>query len=153
MKVLAVRCSNSDLAYAVIEGTKQSPAAADSRVIGFPKGYAECALFHWFHQEIMGLINNHNPDSLAVKAAEPMVKRSRALETRLRVEGIALMSAAEAGCAAAFRKVKSTMAKDLGMKGKARYLDTKLDTGPIADFDSYSSKQQEAILVGWSCLE
>lgn len=153
MKVLAVRCSNSDLAYAIIEGTKQSPAVADSRVIGFPKGYAEHALFHWFHQEIMGLINQHNPDALAVKAAEPMVKRSGALETRLRVEGIALMSAAEAGCAAAIRKVKSTMAKDLGVKGKGKYLETKLDTGPIAGFDSYSSKQQEAILMGWSCLE
>ena len=101
----------------------------------------------------MELITSHTPDGVAVKAAEPMVKRSGALETRIRVEGIALMSAAEAGCSLARRKVKSTIAKDLGMKGKGKYLETRLDTSPIIDFDSYNSKQQEAILVGWSCLE
>ena len=153
MRVLAVRCSNTDFAHAIIEGTKSSPIVVESDVIGFPKGYDEHMLFHWFHQEILGLLNNHSPDSVAVKAAEPMVKRSGALETRIRVEGIALMSAAEVGCSAAHRKVKATIAKDLGMKGKGKYLDTKLDTSPVPNFDSYKTKQQEAILVGWSCLE
>ncbi len=153
MKILAVRCSSSDFAHATIEGSQQSPTVIESAVIGFPKGYGEHALFHWFHQEIKGLIDNHGPDGVAVKAAEPMVKRSGTLETRIRVEGIALMSAAEAGCTTACRKVKSTIAKDLGMKGKGKYLETKLDTSPIANFDSYNTKQQEAILVGWSCLE
>ncbi len=153
MRILAVRCSNTDFAYAVIEGSKQSPIVIDSNLTGFPKGYDEPALFHWFHQEIMGLIGKHHPAGVAVKAAESMVKRSGSLETRIRVEGIALMSAAEAGCDTARRKIKSTIAKDLGMKGKGKYLETKLDTSPIADFDSYNAKKQEAILVGWSCLE
>lgn len=153
MRLLAVRCSNTDFAYAVIEGTKQSPTVVESDLTGYPKGSEEHVLFHWFHQEIMGLIGNHSPDGVAVKAAETMVKRTRSLEIRIRVEGIALMSAAEAGCDTAHRKVKSTIAKDLGMKGKGKYLETKLDTSPIADFDSYNTKQQEAILVGWSCLE
>jgi len=153
MKIIAVRCSNADFAYVVIEGTKESPIVVESDVTGFPKGYDEPALFHWFHQEIIGLIGKHTPTAVAVKSAEPMVKRSGSLETRIRVEGITLMSAAEAGCDTACRKVKSTIAKDLGMKGKGKYLETKLDTSRVADFDSYSSKQQEALLVGWSCLE
>ena len=153
MKILAVRCSNTDFAYAVIEGTQQSPTVAESAVTGYPKGYEEHALFHWFHQEIMGLLYHHSPDAVAVKTAETMVKRSGSLETRIRVEGIAIMSAAEAGCARACRKVKSTIAKDLGMKGKGKYLETQLDTSTVTDFDSYNTKQQEAILVGWSCLE
>lgn len=153
MKILAVRCSNTDFAHAIIEGTRRSPTVVQSTVTGYPKGYEEHSLFHWFHQEILGLLNDHRPDALAVKTAETMVKRSSSLETRIRVEGIALMSAAEVGCASTYRKVKSTIAKDLGLKGKGKYLETELDTSPIADFDSYNLKQQEAILVGWSCLE
>ncbi|WMI72118.1 hypothetical protein RBH88_03190 [Aminobacterium sp. MB27-C1] len=153
MKILAIRCSNCDFAYAIVEGSKGSPTVIDSEVVGYPKGYDEHVLFHWFHQEIMELINHYSPDGVAVKAAEPMVKRSGILETRIRIEGIALMSGAEAGCSIACRKVKSTIAKDLGMKGKGKYLETKLITSPIAGFDSYNTKRQEAILVGWSCLK
>lgn len=153
MKVLALRCSNTDFAHVVIEGTRKAPAIVTSGATRFPKGYDEHEIFRWFHQEIADLLNSHRPDGLAVKAAESMVKRSAALEARLRVEGIALMSAAESGCQIAQRKVRSTIAKDLGLKGKSRYLETKLDTSPILDFDSYNSKIQEAILVGWSCLD
>jgi len=153
MKILAVRCSNTDFAYALIEGSKQSPTIVECDLTVYPKGYEEHSLFHWFHQEIIGLLGRYSPDTLAVKAAETMVKRSGSLETRIRIEGIALMSAAEVGCTSAHRKVKSTIAKDLGMKGKGKYLETKLDTSPIINFDSYNTKQQESILVGWSCLE
>lgn len=153
MKILAVRCSNTDFTYVVMKGSKALPIVVDSDMTGFPKGYNEPALFHWFHQEIMGLIGKYSPTGVAVKATEPSVRRSSSLETRIRVEGITLMSAAEAGCDIACRKVKSTIAKDLGMKGKGRYLETKLDTSCVTDFDSYKTKQQEAILVGWSCLE
>ena len=153
MRILANRCSNTDFAYAVIEGAKNSPTIVYVDIIGFPKGYDEPGLFHWFHQEIIGLIDQYQPDGVAIKAAEPMVKRSGSLEIRMRVEGIALMSAAEKGCKIACRKVKSTIAKDLGMKGKGKYLETKLETSQIANYDSYHSKEKEAILVGWSCLE
>ena len=50
-------------------------------------------------------------------------------------------------------KVKSTIAKDLGLKGKGKYLDTKLDTSCIDNFDKFPKKEQEAILVAWSCLD
>ena len=52
MRILAVRCSNTDFAYTVIKGPKQSPIVIDSDVIGFPKGYDEPALFRaeFFHE-------------------------------------------------------------------------------------------------------
>lgn len=153
MKVLAVRCSNTDFAYAVVEGTMDMPALLLCDETSYPNGYKEHSLFHWFHQEITELLDTHSPDGLAVKAAETMVKRSGALDLRIRIEGIALMAAAEVGCSLACRKVKSTIAKDLGMKGKSKYLETNLDKSVIPRFDSYNTKQQEAILVAWSCLE
>ena len=50
------------------------------------------------------------------------------------------------------KKVKATIAKDLGLKGKARYLST-LDTSSIPNYSSYSEKMREAVLVGRSELE
>jgi hypothetical protein len=153
MKILAVRCSNTDFAHALLEGTQDNPTLSCSGITAFPKGYDEHSLLYWFYQEIGGILTNYRPDGLAVKAAETMVKRSVVLELRIRIEGVALMAAAEAGCANVCRKVKSTIAKDLGMKGKAKYLETQLDTSAIADFDSLKVKEQEAVLAGWSCLE
>jgi hypothetical protein len=48
--------------------------------------------------------------------------------------------------------MSSTISKDLGLKGKGKYLKTKLDTSPIKDFENYAQKVQEAILVAWSCI-
>lgn len=153
MKTIALRCSNSDFAYVVLDGNQDSPSIEHCAKIPFPKGYAEHSLLYWFYQEISEIVKSHSPDQLVVKAAESMVKRSNSLELRMRIEGIALMVAAEVGCSNAYRKVKSTIAKDLGMKGKGKYLETKLDTSIIPNFDSYKGKEQEAILAGWSCLE
>ncbi len=152
MKVLAVRCSNTDFAYAIVDGTLRRPNLLECNLTTYPNGYEEHSLLLWFHQEITELFDTHNPDQLAVKAPETNVIRSNALDLRIRIEGIALMSAAKVGCSQACRKVKSTMAKGLGIKGKARYLAT-FDTSAITDFNSFSTKEQEAILVGWSCLE
>ena len=153
MKTIALRCSNSDFAYVVLDGTQEKPSIEQCANTAFPKGYEEHSLLYWFYQEITEIMQTHSPDQLVIKAAETMVKRSNSLELRMRIEGIALMVAAEVGCASACRKVKSTIAKDLGMKGKGKYLETKLDTTIISSFDSYKAKQQEAILAGWSCLD
>ena len=153
MKVIALRCSSSDFSYAVLTGSQISPTLITSHSIPFPKGYKEFSLLYWFYQEIAGLISTHTPDILVVKATEPMVKRSNSLENRIRIEGIALMAAAKAGCSLACRKVKTTIAKDLGLKGKGKYLQTHLDTSLISEFASYREKNQESILAGWSCLK
>ena len=153
MKILGIRCSNTDFAYVIIEGMKNTPEIVTCDLIDYPKGYKEHLLFHWFHQEITEILKAHTPDALVVKAAETMVRRSNPLETRIRMEGITLMTAGEAGLAAAHRKVKSTIAKDLGLKGKGKYLETELDTSLVLSFDSYDTKRREAILAAWSCLE
>jgi Holliday junction resolvasome RuvABC endonuclease subunit len=152
MKIVGIRCSNTDFSCAVLEGTQTAPQLLSCTSTSFPKGYEEHSLLHWFYQEISGVLSTSSPDGIAVKAAETMVKRSTSLELRIRIEGIALMAAAQAGCSVAPRKVKSTIAKDLGMKGKAKYLETQFDSSAIAGFDDYKEKEQEAILVAWSSL-
>ncbi len=152
MKIVGIRCSNTDFAWAILEGTQDVPQLMSCRLTSYPKGYDEHFLLHWFYQEISGILSANTLDGIAIKGAETMVKRSSALELRIRIEGIALMAAAEVGCSLASRKVKPSIAKDLGMKGKAKYLETQFDSSAIAGFEDFKAKEQEAILVAWSSL-
>jgi len=152
MKTFSIRCSNTDFTYAVIDGDKSSPKVLEQAKVNFPKNFSEGEKLHWFNQEINTLIQQHSPESVVLKGAEPLAKRSKSLDERLHVESVVIMTAGANGIKNCTKKVKSTIAKDLGLKGKGKYLQTKLDTSVIDDFDSYNTKAQEAILAGWSSL-
>jgi hypothetical protein len=85
-----------------------------------------------------------------MKAHEGPVGKKSPFESRVEHEAMVLLAAANRDIRVS-KKAKSTMAKDLGHKGRARYL-AKLDTSPIESFDSYSAKIQEAIFAAWSGL-
>lgn len=152
MKVMGVRCSNSDYAYCILSGSRESPVVEETKKVSFPKGYNEAEVLQWLHQEMRAVFSKHKCNAIGIKKAETNVVRSNALETRIQSDAIVSLAAAEAGCLAIFRKVKSTIAKDLGLKGKGKYLETKLDASAIAGFHGYSREIKEAILVGWSCM-
>jgi hypothetical protein len=135
-----------------LSGDRDSPTVEETNRIPFPKDYSEPELLNWFYQEITALFQRSNVDGVGIKRAEGTVKRSNALETRIQCGGIISLVAAQAGCCNVYRKMGSTIAKDLGLKGKGKYLKTKLDTSAIADFEDYPVKAQEAILVAWSCM-
>lgn len=152
MAVYGIRFSNSDFSFCILTGHSDAPTVAESGRVAFPTGYSEPELLKWLHQEITALLQRQACDALAIKKAEGTVKRSNALETRVQAGAIASLVAAQIGCTKVHRKMSSTVAKDLGLKGKGKYLKTKLDTSVIADFDSYPAKTQEAILVAWSAM-
>jgi hypothetical protein len=152
MTVMGVRCSNSDYTYCILSGTHDTPVVEATAQVSFPKDYSEPELLKWLHQEMSTAFTKHKCDAVGIKKPEATVQRSNALEARIQNDAIVSLAAAEAGCLSVYRKVKATIAKGLGLKGKGKYLETKLDTTAITGFDRYSSKIQEAILVGWSCM-
>lgn len=152
MKVLGMRCSNSDFTFAIIDGDKKNPEIVVATKRAFPKNFSEGERLHWFHQELTAIFADNKPDVITLKGPEPSVKRSNALDSRLHNEAIVFLVATANGIAPVSKKVSSTIAKDLGLKGKGSYLKTKLDTSPVDNFDSYSDKEQEAILAGWSSM-
>jgi Holliday junction resolvasome RuvABC endonuclease subunit len=152
MAVYGIRFSNTDFSFCILTGDGDAPTVHDSGRVAFPKGYSEPELLKWLHQEIAALLQRQPCDAMAIKRAEGTVKRSNALETRVQAGAIGSLAAAQMGCNRVYRKMNSTIAKDLGLKGKGNYLKTKLDTSVIEDFDSYPAKTQEAILVAWSCM-
>lgn len=152
MLALGIRCSNKDYSCCILSGTRDNPLIESNHHVSFPTGYSESDALRWFHQEMEAIFGTASIDLVGIKRAETMVKRSNSLEQRIQNEAIVSLVAAQKGCTGVSKKVNSTIAKDLGLKGKGKYLKTKLDTSAFPDFDSYPDKMKEAILVAWSCM-
>jgi hypothetical protein len=152
MTTVGFRCSNKDYTYALIEGTKEKPSITVCDTIAFPVGYSKPQSLSWFIKEIKDIIENHEINGIAIKADEGMAGRSSAYETRVEHEAMIYLACADSGIKSVLKKRKNTIAKDLGLKGKGKYLNTKLDVSVIPNYADYSDKQKDAILVGWSML-
>lgn len=152
MRILGVRCSPKEFSYCVIEGSKASPLIVHTQEISFPLAYVKPLSLKWLMQEVDDLIKKHTINSLAIKASEGTASRDKSFIERVEYETIFILTGALQGLKPIVKKVKATIAKDLGLKGKARYLST-IDTSSIPNYSTYSDKMKEAILVGWSELQ
>jgi hypothetical protein len=152
MKVLGLRCSNSDFSCAFLDGDKENPKIIQTIRLSFPSNFSESERLHWFYQELDSLIKESNLEAISIRSPEPLAKRTKSLDLRLHIEGIVFLVANANGIKSTCKKTSATIAKDLGLKGRGKYLKTKLDTSVINDFDAYPDKMKEAILVGWSLL-
>ncbi len=150
MNVLGVRCSNKDFTYAILSGTQKSPVQVKLDGHAFPKGFSKSQSLRWLLQEIDGILSQHQIKAIVLKASEGMT-RGKTFVDRVEHEAAVQIAGANQGVKLISKKVKSTIAKDLGQKGRAHYL-ANLDTSSFPNFDSCSEKQQEAILAAWSAL-
>jgi hypothetical protein len=137
----------------IIEGTQSQPQIIATGEIACPQGYKQLSKLHWFYQEIEDLCKKHKVNRLAIKATEPMGRSgAKTVEQRLELETIALLAAAHCGVDKAAKKVKATIAKDFGFKGKAKYLSS-VDESVLPNISEFSDKLRDAALVGWSALD
>lgn len=149
--VLGVRCSASDYSFVVLGGTRQGPVVLEKGLVGYPKEYSWGEALNWQYQEFDALIMKHSVIAVVVKGTEPMARKDKSYTARVEREAIVALVAARLGVQNVKRKVKATLAKDLGMKGRAKYLSSdKLDTSLLPGFDDESDKSQEAFLAAWS---
>ena len=152
MKILGIRCSNSDYAYSVVTGTKDLPILEKSQIISFPKGYSPPEIMKWFLQELTTLNKKYSIEKWAIKGAEPMAARDKTYTSRVEFEAMVSLSAANVGSSNVIRKVKPTIAKDLGLIGKAKALINDLDYSLIDGLKEMSPKEFESVVVAWSEL-
>lgn len=152
MKILGLRCSPSEFSFAIIEGTQKKPALVDSGRVKVPSGYNHCDLLKWFFQEIGVLITKNSINAIGVKGTEAMGMKGKSYGERMELEAMIFLQAAENGIKYAKRKVNSTIAKDLGLKGKGKYLETQVDYSPFANFVKLPKPIQESIQVAVSML-
>lgn len=149
---MGLRCGSSEFAYAILSGTKDVPIVEKSERICFPDGYSKAHSLKWFYQELSDKVTLAAPRAITLKGAEALANRNAAFVERIEYETIAFLVAADHGIKRVSKKVKSTIAKNMGFKGKGKYLATKLDTSKIQDFDKMCVIVQEALLAAWSEL-
>ncbi|MEL6949082.1 MAG: hypothetical protein AAGM16_02990 [Pseudomonadota bacterium] len=149
--ILGLRFSNTDYTWAVVSGTIAAPTIAASGCAKMPKGLHRPQSLSWFCQEIDLLISQNKCTQICIKKTEPMASKGNSYEARVEHETTAYIAAANHGIKAVYKKVNATIAKDLGLKGKGKYLKT-FDTSMISDFEKRTSKEQDAIIVAWSNL-
>jgi hypothetical protein len=143
MTILGVRCSNRDFAYAILDGTKQTPSQLKIATLSYPRGFAKPQSLHWLFQEADALLRRHGIEKIVLKRFEGK-SRGAPFEDRVEHEAAVILAAAERGMKAVSKKVKSQIAKDLGQKGRARYL-AELDTSWLPSFGTLSDKEKEAV--------
>ena len=153
MKCVGIRCSNTDFSYAILSGKKSDPKLETCDTIVFPKGYTRPQALRWFLQELEGLSKRHSSPSVwAIKGTEAMAAKGKEFVERVENEAMVIFHASNAGVTKVVRKVKSTIAKDLGLTGKASALKTDLDTSVLHGFKDATEKVKDAILIAWSEL-
>jgi hypothetical protein len=148
--VLGVRCSNKDFTYAVMDGERTGPCIVEVRTVLLPKGYAPSQALYWLYQEVTDLLVRQAVTAVVIKRFEGR-SRGNAYEERVEREAAVMLAAGAKGMKAVFKKGNSTLAKDLGQKGRARYL-ANLDTSGLPQFGTLTEKQQDAVHAGWSGL-
>jgi Holliday junction resolvasome RuvABC endonuclease subunit len=153
MIILGIRCSTNDFSYAIVTGNQASPNIIESGNIKFPSGYNDSDRIRWFYQETGELISKFSIKGIGIKGVEPMAMKGKAYGERMQIEGILFLLAAENSIKYIKRKVKGTIAKDFGLKGRGKYLATQFDYSNIPDFNKKSPNIQESIQVALSMLK
>lgn len=152
MNVLGIRCSNKDYTYAILTGTKTNPRIIDTQTLPYPSGFPTAESLKWLLQEIEGLIIQYDIKRITMNKSETRV-RGNDYEHRVEHEAIVYIASLNKGVKCVDKKVKGSIAKDLGLKGRASSLLDTSNTSLIKDFDNYSKKSQDAIFAGWSKLD
>ncbi|MCX2982712.1 hypothetical protein EYC98_17760 [Halieaceae bacterium IMCC14734] len=149
---LGLRFSNSDYTFAVMDSTKASPNIVELSTVVCPKGFHRSQTLKWLVQEIDGIFARHEGISIVTIKRFEGRSKGNTFEERVENEATAYIAAANVGLKAVYKKMGSTLAKDLGLKGKAKLLKTELDTSMIPNFSDYGDKEKDAILSAWSEL-
>lgn len=153
MKCIGIRCSNSDFSYAIVSGSKASPRLEASATIVFPKDHTRPQTLKWFLQELEKISADHTLSLWAIKGTEAIARKGKEFVDRVENEAMIVLHAGNIGAEKVVRKVKTTIAKDLGLPGKVSALTTDLDASAFPEYNAAPAKVKEAILVAWSELK
>ena len=150
---LGLRCSNTDFCHVILTGKSDSPRIEEKDQVSFPKGFNKQQSLKWFLQEIKKILRKYPVKVIAIKGTEGMAARGKRFVIRIEHEAMIYLAAANLGIKHVFKKVNNTIAKDLGLKGKGKYLFTKLDCSIFPDFERENDKMKDAIRVAWSSIK
>lgn len=152
MKVIGFRCGSSEFSYAVLEGDKANPRIIVKDTVSFPKNYSRPQVLKWLYQEMQQIFTSNDPNAIVLKRTEGSAPRGKSFVERVENEAIVLLMASQKNVYNITGKVKSTIAKNLGFKGRARYLKGIFIGSPISEVENSAENIKDAVMAAWSEL-
>ena len=114
MTALGLRCGSKEYMYAILNGSRKTPQLTDTGSAQVPRGYAKPQALRWMAQEVEDLCKRHSFNAICMKGTEGLAARGAAFVSRVELEAIVCLVGYNMGINPVDKKVKSTLAKDLG---------------------------------------
>jgi len=154
MKILGLRCSNTDYTYVLLRGDKSSSKVIAAESINYPLNSNWPETLLWLSLEIEQRINTYAPDGMLIKKAELRGRMGSGDFDRIESEGVIALTAKQRGVKFIISKRKRTIAKDIGYKGTAEGYNTAMKDGAVDSscIKNCTDKINEAIMVARSGL-
>lgn len=149
-KMIGFRCSNLDYTYAVVSKNAEAFKLVETKTVGFPKNFCRVEALRWFYLEIEQLLKRIEPSGVMLKRAEMAAAKSKSFVERVENEGVILLVSGMLNSKYVRGKVKATLLKDLGYKGRGRYFQNAVNDAEWISGDDISEKMVEAALVARS---
>jgi hypothetical protein len=150
-RALGVRAEPSAINWAIVEGDQDHPTllcADDARA---PATYDEARSLSWYRSLVIQLIDEHDPQVVAVRYPEPKGRATQGdtPRRRSRIEGVVLEAAATAG-KQVLTGALVTISARLNTKSAKQYLEEEELRG--LDWSKHNPQRREAILVAVAAL-
>ena len=114
MRVLGIRTARSEIDWVVLEGPdRQAAAVVDAGRSRTPASHERPDELSWIRREVLGLLDKHAPDEVAVMATEPGGKSVSV--HRAEVDGVV-----QEACASVQRSVRRFVAASVRSSFKVR---------------------------------
>ena len=153
MKIIGFICSSSDFTYALLEGGKTSPIIVKVEEISFPKGCSRSAILKWLYYEVEQLLKRFEPKGVLLKRAEHGASKDKSYTMRVENEAVILLLVGMLNIKYVDNKVKPTILKDLGYKGRSRYFAVACEDVLSEYNGKVTEKIKEAIMVARSAYK
>ena len=127
LRVLGIKTARSEIDWVVLEGRdRQAAEVVDAGRSRVPAGHERSDELSWIRREVIGLLDKHEPDAVAVMTTEPGGQNVSV--HRAEVDGVV-----QEACASAQRSVRRLVAASVRSSFRVRSradLDEALETVP-----------------------
>lgn len=155
MTAIGFRAEKDRVHWAVVKGTIENPVVEAHDCIKAPTDYEDGEALSYFHNNIIVVLEQYNPDSAAMRYGEtflphkPKPSAVQGMYARGRVEGVVIEAAHSRGIAVKVGTLQSISSR-LGTKSAKKYL----ENGDVRGLklNTKNKNRKEAILTAVSAL-
>ena len=150
--MFGIRVEPKAMTIAIVEGSRDRPVLVGMEKASAPATYDDPAALKWYRSRLLTLINQYQPQAIAIRLAESFGRQgnSDSDRRRSRIEGVLMELGATQGLTVEFGNLKSLGARLSFTKPKEELEHEDLRG---LDWSKLSKNEREAIFAATSGLE